>query len=688
MEVVAGPASASPAGRRGQQGKSSAKSEGDGQLAGAGGASSGGYGVGRANMESMDAVSVLSAAGKQGRNELVPRGLQGANTLQLRATENAYAVTCREAGTLEQRTQTLQKQCGLDKLGENAGCVIDDSWEDETGLVRCRAQYFKNRSRRHDPHVLPEGRGDAKYRPMLSLLYDTRGEPACLPPPVGASDKDFAEFQREYFEKCRDEETGQYKVGIADALGFAAVKEPAGWAADTPYPTFIARFSEGLMADKSSSAFELAPGSANNPKRAQEMTERMLRGGFKFLRVTNADSFQALPKNHSFITWAEILGQHCSSYFEPLEQLKPEPKPSSDSSALLSTAGCNASKASNESQGEEEAKAKANPDSERPVFEFSLLKELDRQDELDEELEYRCQLIRTRFSQFEEYLDRSPEHRQCVMCQGPGADCVFLPIGDYDIAGLEWDDPACFCMACRRCVTNNMLRRDLCNEIKHQRCRACWRNYGGYQVHNAATKKLMLMQAATEVMLFCGPRQDDEPEETFEENAVRRACIKTVVEVGFMRALGIEIGASRTTEFWMRDLEGHLQSEGWKAWGMPQNDRESTGYFSSAIDGRVLLRLAEAEAQLENFEAASTYAKRAGELLSTLDRGRIVNGVLKGGHPARQLIGPAMDIAKRLAEDVSKQKAALVDGDAVDKAGGAGKKKQAHKNSKGKKKKK
>ena len=38
----------------------------------------------------------------------------------------------------------------------------------------------------------------------------------------------------------------------------------------------------------------------------------------------------------------------------------------------------------------------------------------------------------------------------------------------------------------------------------------------------------MLMQAATQVMLFFGPQI--EPEETFEENMMRRACIEAVVE--------------------------------------------------------------------------------------------------------------------------------------------------------------
>ena len=63
--------------------------------------------------------------------------------------------------------------------------------------------------------------------------------------------------------------------------------------------------------------FELEPGVVSNPKRALEMMDRLRSGGFKFLRATNAGGFQDLPKTHAHITWAEFLGQHCSSYFEP-----------------------------------------------------------------------------------------------------------------------------------------------------------------------------------------------------------------------------------------------------------------------------------------------------------------------------------------------------------------------------------
>lgn len=247
-----------------------------------------------------------------------------------------------------------------------------------------------------------------------------------------------------------------------------------------------------------------------------------------------------MPKNHLYITWADILGQHCSSYFEPLEQLKSRRDASPEGEEEQEDAETRQTKTAERATAAERGTV-AEPGAETGSredeaggalgaldFEFSLLKEMENFDSLDEECEYRCHLIRTRFARFEEYLDRLPENRQCVMCHGPGADSVFLPIGDHD-AGVEWDDPTCFCMVCRRCVTLHMIRCDLSGDIKRQRCRACWEHYGGYQQHNAATKKLMLMQAAKQVMLFCGPRREDEPEETFEENAVRRACIKTVI---------------------------------------------------------------------------------------------------------------------------------------------------------------
>ena len=39
-------------------------------------------------------------------------------------------------------------------------------------------------------------------------------------------------------------------------------------------------------------------------------------GDIRFVRVTNLGDFQPHPKAHLYLTWAEIMGQHCSSFFE------------------------------------------------------------------------------------------------------------------------------------------------------------------------------------------------------------------------------------------------------------------------------------------------------------------------------------------------------------------------------------
>mmetsp|Transcript_60798 Transcript_60798/g.166965 ORF Transcript_60798/g.166965 Transcript_60798/m.166965 type:complete len:165 (-) Transcript_60798:199-693(-) len=131
---------------------------------------------------------------------------------------------------------------------------------------------------------------------------------------------------------------------------------------------------------------------------------------------------------------------------------------------------------------------------------------------------------------------------------------------------------------------------------------------------------------------------------------MRRACIQTVIENGFMRALSIQIGQNRLVNCWGQDRD-NLISHGWNVYVAGHNDVETTGYDSAAIEGRLLLRLAEAEAQLENFNMAAIYAERAAELLSTLDRGRPATSTMEKrlGHPARQLIIPARGIAKRMA---------------------------------------
>ena len=52
---------------------------------------------------------------------------------------------------------------------------------------------------------------------------------------------------------------------------------------------------------------------------------------------------------------------------------------------------------------------------------------------------------------------------------------------------------------------------------------------------------------------------------------------------------------------------------------------------------------------LENFDIAADHASRAADLLSTLDRGS-PSDKLKRRHPARELIIPARQIAKKMKE--------------------------------------
>ena len=94
---------------------------------------------------------------------------------------------------------------------------------------------------------------------------------------------------------------------------------------------------------------------------------------------------------------------------------------------------------------------------------------------------------------------------------------------------------------------------------------------------------------------------------------MRRACIQAVIEEGFNRALEIELPSNRAVEF-RACAPDDLMSSGWTTWCVPAGDTTSTGYDPAAIHGRLLLRLCEAEAQLENYEAAQMFAERAAEL--------------------------------------------------------------------------
>mmetsp|Transcript_39380 Transcript_39380/g.53451 ORF Transcript_39380/g.53451 Transcript_39380/m.53451 type:complete len:745 (-) Transcript_39380:113-2347(-) len=597
--------------------------------------------------ELIPALELLSKIEEQGeRNALVPKGLSGADTLGLRVTENAHAMSLRGQGTRDERKNQLKQSLGLD--GHDMEVELDDSWEDETGLVRSRARKFKHKGQRHDPSVLPPGHGPLK--PPLPLLYDIHGMPAKPTPAAGMSRADFEKFQMEYLAQTKCDATGQYRLGIAEGLALGSMEDP-DWSPKKPYPPRVAGFIYGVLEDKTNSFFELAPGAVLNAQRALRVQGAVVRGDYKFLRVTNLGDFRPFPKSHLNISWAEILGQHCSSFFEPLDMLKLKEikaaEAAEDGQDPLQDGGIGGG--FNCTFSEEEGSFSETA----PGFEISFLRNMVGAGggSMEEETEYCCNLIRSRFEQFVLYLERPGEERECCMCKGPGADCVFLTIGDYDISGIEWEDPYCFCMGCRKCLTHHMVRCDLTDDIKRQRCRNCREHYGGFQIHNAATKKLMLMQAATQVMLFFGPRREGEAEETFEENMMRRACIQTVIEAGFKRALDIELGSNRTVELRGVDQD-HLVSKCWTCWGTPFNDTTSTGYESASIQGRLLLRMCEAEAQLDNYETAAAYAERSADLLSTLDRGRIGTKSQAGQHrhPARQLIIPARQIAKRMGK--------------------------------------
>ena len=55
--------------------------------------------------------------------------------------ENAHQLTLRGPGTREERLDNLKEKFGLDQLQEGTATVnLDDSWEDETGLVRSKGE--------------------------------------------------------------------------------------------------------------------------------------------------------------------------------------------------------------------------------------------------------------------------------------------------------------------------------------------------------------------------------------------------------------------------------------------------------------------------------------------------------------------------------------------------------------------
>eukprot|EP00039_Didymoeca_costata_P004174 m.71805 g.71805 ORF g.71805 m.71805 type:complete len:775 (+) comp12278_c0_seq3:113-2437(+) len=599
----------------------------------------------------MDLVKRLEDRGT--RNPLVPQGLKGADVLGLRKIENSHMVSLRGQGDVAVRKSRLQDEMSI--VGERAYKMeLDDSWEDETGFVRCKAKGFVCRGQRHDARILPPQHNP--LRPKLALLHDLRGRPCPPSPPKNVSKKDLEEYIHRWAADTKTKD-GTFKVGVSEGLAVASMSAPEIEVEELPVGC------QGLLdtivnGRTSKTTFQMSPSSNLQSVGWRQRFESAQKNQLKFLRVTNLGDFKTPPKGHIKITWAEILGQHCSSFFESEPELRVDPNLGFDEDdGLLSSAASS-------SNG----------------FQISFLDESAQDDSLAEVTDYCVDLIQTRFAQFTEYLDRKPEQRECVMCKKPGGECVPLTIGDSDISGAEWEDPHCWHMFCPGCICELMAKCDITGEFVKQRCRECGEQFGGWQKHNIATKKLMLLQAATQVLLFFGPRTEGQPEETFDERMMRRALIQAVIDFGLKPAMDIKFGANLVAECWVQG-GNDLTSGGWMLYAAVPGDTTTLGYDYAALHGRLLLRMCEVEAMLENFDAAAAYAARAADLLSTLDRGsvRSVRDKLKR-HPARQLIIPARSLAKELRKRQNQSRL-------HDQNGNDHKKHKHKKNKKGKKKK-
>ena len=294
------------------------------------------------------------------------------------------------------------------------------------------------------------------------------------------------------------------------------------WPKNKPYPKQIADMVRAVLDDRTNPSYVVAPGTVNNPARAVQMEDRVCRGDYRFVRICNLGDFKPFPKCHLYMTWSEILGQvspnrdfeslssplrqwthtadcnsdigtrvsivmmlnsflynftvhnvhtlqHCSSFFEPVDQLRNDVSVAEQDTAGDAVDGGGGGGGSGNAED-----AGAGLNSPSSAFEISFLNDVEAEKSLEEATEYCCNLIQTRFTQFEEYLDRPTELRQCCMCKKGGADRVFLGVGDEEIAGIEWDDPLCFPMACRSCITHHTARCDMTGDIKRQRCRDRW----------------------------------------------------------------------------------------------------------------------------------------------------------------------------------------------------------------------
>lgn len=494
------------------------------------------------------------------KNPHVSRGISGADTLGLRQTEIAnQAMGLRGSGTKAERIAALKKSTGLDQMvGGGADATVDDDWEDETGRVRTIA--MRNFPDRGQPPHVPQGGFPPPANPLmpkLPLCYTSKGVPA--PQYKHMNSSEFQAFQLAFAEEHCKTPDGKYELRMNETLDMGGLRHAR--AAGQKQTPRTARMCKAILEDRSYSAME--PIGLNLTKYGQKIVDQVDNGHYRFLRVSNGDNMQPSllhTTSNSHITWPRMLGQHICTAWEHVPPALAAKTAAAAAAASGGGSGVNdvgaptssafvASLAASE-MGPPKPPVEDDIAKATALFgESSLLAGLEDDETFDDDdIEGRCELIRTRFAQFEEYLDRPAERRMCVSCKGPGADCLGTPLGDYMFNGVEWADPVCFCMTCKKCMVKRMAECDVGDQVDLQRCVGCWKPFGGFAVHNAATKKLMLMQAAKQVMLFCGPRGLDEPQENDQQNRARRACLKTIIEEGFGRALRVQTDVTASRE--------------------------------------------------------------------------------------------------------------------------------------------
>ena len=94
-----------------------------------------------ADEAALDLINRIEANGQ--RNPLAPKGLQGADTLGLRMVENAHLLTKRGPGTKEERLDNLKEKFGLDKM--QVRYLVDRARTYLWRVSRCRVRYLVDR---------------------------------------------------------------------------------------------------------------------------------------------------------------------------------------------------------------------------------------------------------------------------------------------------------------------------------------------------------------------------------------------------------------------------------------------------------------------------------------------------------------------------------------------------------------